>query len=252
MKPLNLPLVQKYVNENIVDFHDRRLGSLKNLKLAKLLQKNPYLLRAKNVQTASQLVEGAMEASLSSSEETLFGEFFEGLAIFVAEKTSRGHKSSAEGVDLEFFNKGVHFLVSVKSGTAWGNAAQQNKLDQNLREAVQRVKQSRRSLNVQPVLGICYGKTRTVYSHRGYLKVVGQSFWYLISENEDLYIEIIEPIGYKAKEQNELYLTEKANMVNRLVKEFIDDYCLPSGAIDWPKLVRLTCGNYGKGDQLPH
>ena len=252
MKTLNLLRVQEYVNENIVDFHSRRLGSLMNLKLARLLRKNPYLLRAKNVQTASELVEGAMAASLSSSEETLFGEFFEGLAVFVAEETSGGHKSSAEGVDLEFFNKNIHFLVSVKSGTAWGNADQHNKLDQNLREAVRRVKQSRQSLNVQPVLGICYGKTRTVYSHRGYLQVVGQSFWYLISENEDLYTEIIEPIGYKAKEQNELYLTEKANLVNRLVKEFINDYCLPSGAIDWPKLVQLTCGNYGKGDKLPY
>jgi DNA modification methylase len=35
-------------------------------------------------------------------------------------------------------------------------------------------KQSKRAANVQPVLGICYGKTRTSYL-RGYLKVVART-----------------------------------------------------------------------------
>ncbi|MCP4361921.1 MAG: hypothetical protein GY796_28245, partial [Chloroflexi bacterium] len=45
---------------------------------------------------------------------------------------------------------------------------------------------------------------RTSYL-RGYLKVVGQNFWYLISENKDLYTDIIEPIGYRAKQHNEAF-----------------------------------------------
>jgi hypothetical protein len=72
-----------------------------------------------------------------------------------------------------------------------------------LQKAVAKVKQSRFGTNVQAVLGICYGKTKTSYL-RGYLKVVGQNFWYLISENEDLYTDIIEPIGYRAKQHNDI------------------------------------------------
>ena len=70
--------------------------------------------------------------------------------------------------------------------------------------------------NVQPTLGICYGKTRTSYMRAGYLKVVGQNFWSLISENKDLYTDIIEPIGYRAKERNESFCAERAKVVNRL------------------------------------
>ncbi len=251
MKPLNLPLVQEYVNDNIVDFHNRRLTSLKKLTLRRLLNKNPYLFKAKNVQKASQLVEGFMDAFLSSSEEQLFGHFLEGLAVFVAQQTTGGHKSTASGVDLEFLNKGIHYVVSIKSGPNWGNSSQQDKLEEDLRVAVRRLKQSRQSINVQPVLGICYGKTRTSHMNRGYLKVVGQNFWYLISENENLYTDIIEPVGYKAKEHNDRFLVEKSKVANLLTLRFIEAFCHASGEIDWPKLVRLTCGNYDMDKFLP-
>lgn len=252
MKPLSLPLVQEYVNENIVDFHNRRLSSLEKLTLRRLLNKNPYLFKAKNMQSAGQLVEGFMEAFLSSSEEQLFGGFLEDLAVFVAQQTSGGHKSTAEGVDLEFINNSTHFVVSVKSGPNWGNSSQHNQLEQNLKDAVRRLRQSRQAENIQPVLGICYGKTRTAHTRRGYLKVVGQNFWYLISEDKDLYTDIIEPIGHRAKEHNDRFLAAKSNVANRLTRMFIEAFCHQSGAIDWPKLVRLTCGNFGKGDKLPY
>lgn len=251
MEPLDLTSVQKYVNENIVDFHERRLKSLESLKLSKLLKKNPYLFRAKNVVTAGELIDGFLEAFLSSSEEKLFGDFLEGLAVFVTQKTSQGHKSTAQGVDLEFLNNDIHYIVSVKSGPNWGNSSQQDKLEQDLKDAVRRVRQSRQSANVQPVLGICYGKTRTANIRRGYLKVVGQNFWYLMSESKNLYTDIIEPIGHKAKEHNDMFHVEKGKVTNLLTKTFIDDFCDKVGAIQWPKLVRRTSGNYDLDKFLP-
>jgi hypothetical protein len=243
MNTLNLDEIQSYVNDNIVDFHQRRVKSLEELQLNKLLNKNPYLFKAKNLVTAGELVTDLLTAFLSSSEEKLFGDFLEGLAVFVAEKTCNGHKSTAPGVDLEFFNKGVHYVVSVKSGPNWGNSSQQNKLEQDIKNAVARLKQSSRGVNVQAVLGICYGKTKTSYL-RGYVKIVGQNFWYLISENYSLYTDIVEPIGYRAKEHNETFLIERNKVINRFTKEFIDRFCDPLGAIDWVKLVEFNSGNY--------
>lgn len=243
MEKLNLDDVRAYVNENIVDFHQRRIISLEKLTLSKLLKKNPYLFKAKNITTASQLIEGLLDAFLSSSEEKLFGDFLEGLAVFIAEKTCNGHKSAATGVDLEFINNGIHYVVSIKSGPSWGNSSQQNKLQQDLQKAVATVKRSRFGTNVQAVLGICYGKTKTSYL-RGYLKVVGQNFWYLISENEDLYTDIIEPIGYRAKQHNDVFVDEKGRVVNRFTKEFIESFCDSTGAIDWVKLVEWNSGNF--------
>ena len=243
MEKLNLDDVRVYVNGNIVDFHQRRIKSLEDLTLNKLLKKNPYLFKAKNITTAGQLIEGLLEAFLSSSEEKLFGDFLEGLAVFIAGKTCGGHKSAATGVDLEFINNDIHYVVSIKSGPNWGNSSQQNKLQQDLQKAVATVKQARFGTNVQAVLGICYGKTKTSYL-RGYLKVVGQNFWYLISENKDLYTDIIEPIGYRAKQHNDSFFDEKSKVVNRFTKDFIAEFCDDTGAIDWGKLVEWNSGNY--------
>jgi len=242
MNSLDLSKVCEYVNTHIVTFHQHKIKSIDGLKLDRLLNKNPYLFKAKNITTAGDLISGLLEAFLSSSEEKLFGDFLEGLAVFIAGMTCDGHKSTAQGVDLEFFKAGKHYIVSIKSGTNWGNSSQQDKLEQDLKNAVSRIKQANRDANVQPVLGICYGKTKTTYP-RGYMKVVGQNFWYLISENENLYTDIIEPIGYRAKEHNETFLVEKSKLINRFTKEFIDRFCLENGEINWVKLVQFNSGN---------
>ncbi len=244
MKPLELDAVREHVNTHIENFHQARLRSLTQLKLEKLLRrKNPYLFRAKHITTAAELVEGLMTAYLSSSEEKHFGDFLEGLAIFVAGQTCDGHKSAAPGVDLEFMHAGTHYIVSIKSGPNWGNSSQQKRLAQDLHDAVRRVRQARTTLHVEPVLGICYGRSATTYTKRGYLKLVGQNFWYFISENPDLYTDIIEPIGHRAREHNERFLVERAKIVNRFTQKFIERFCAPDGAIDWVTLVAFNSGN---------
>ena len=70
MKTMPLDIVTSYVNEHIVDFHRRRIGSLETLRLSKLLKKNPYLFRAKNIETAGTLMKGLLDAFLSSSVTT--------------------------------------------------------------------------------------------------------------------------------------------------------------------------------------
>jgi hypothetical protein len=250
MKPLDLDKVRQFVNENIVDFHQARLNSLEGLTLDKLLKKkNPYLFKAKHITTAEQLTRSLLEAYLSSSEEKHFGDFLEDLAVFIAGKTCGGHKSATQGVDLEFVNDDVHYVVSVKSGPNWGNSSQIKKLEQDLKNAVIRVQQSRRASVARPVLGICYGKTRTNFNYRfpGCWKVVGQNFWYLISENEDLYTDIIEPIGYRAKQHNEAFEIEQGKVINRFSMEFMNRFCL-DGAIEWPRLVEFNSGNYDLED----
>ncbi|MBN2548102.1 MAG: cytosolic protein [Anaerolineales bacterium] len=243
MNPINLVEVNEFVNININDFHRRKIRALEQLKLEKLLHKNPYLFKAKNISTAADLISGLLEAFLSSSEEKLFGDFLEGLAVFIAGKTCGGHKSTAPGIDLEFTNNGVYYVVSVKSGPNWGNSSQQKKLEDDLKTAVARLKQSRHAQNIQPVLGICYGKTRTSYL-RGYMKIVGQNFWYLISENRDLYLDIIEPIGYRAREHNQVFEQELSRVKNNFTWLFIERFCDETGRIDWPRLVHFNSGNF--------
>jgi hypothetical protein len=242
MELLNLAEVSTFVNENISVFHENKLKTLRLINLKELLKKkNPYLFRAKNIMLASELVKGVLEAFLSSSEEKLFGDFLEELAVFISSKTCGGRKSAATGIDMEFENDGTLYLVSVKSGPNWGNSSQQRRQEQDFKNAVKVLKQSKYTRNVQPVLGICYGKVKT--SHlRGYLKVVGQNFWYLISENENLYTDIIEPLGHRAKQHNDKFHRQKNKIVNLFTKEFLNSFC-QNGEIGWKKLVEFNSGN---------
>ena len=244
MNALDLNEVALYVNQNIDKFHKRRIEIISKLTLRPLVNKNPYLFRAKNITKASELIEGTLEAFLSSSEEMLFGDFLEDLAIFVASKTTGGHKSTAPGMDLEFENDGVYHLFSIKSGSNWGNSSQHARLTLDFANAERRLRQSIHVKTILKVLGICYGRTKTSSTNDGYIKVVGQNFWTLISDNPNLYIEIIEPVGYHAHEHNENYQAEKGRMTNVLTGRFIEGFCDSNGLIDWPKLIRANSENY--------
>jgi hypothetical protein len=242
MKELNLKDVERYVNDHIGSFHQSRIARLQSIKLREVLKKkNPYLFRAKNILTAERLVESILGAFLSSSEEELFGGFLEGLAVFIASKTLDGRKSAATGIDLEFDKKGIKYIVAVKSGQNWGNSSQYAALKENFKRAARVLKQSKAVKHVQPVLGMCYGKMRTV--DRGdFIKMAGQSFWHFLSGSEKVYTEIVEPIGHKAKRHNDKYDEEKAALINKFTGEFSTDFCT-DGRIDWEKLVVFNSGN---------
>lgn len=242
MKRLDLKEVAEYVNQNIGSFHHSRVARLQDIKLKEVLKKkNPYLFRAKNILTAEKLIESILDAFLSSSEEELFGKFLEGLAVFVAAKTLDGKKSAATGIDLEFDKDNVKHIVAIKSGQNWGNSSQYAALRENFRKAVSVLKQSKSVKQVQPLIGMCYGKMKTV--DRGdFIKMAGQSFWFFISDNEKLYTDIVEPIGHEAKRHNDKYEEERAALINNFTSEFSTEFCT-NGKIDWKKLVVFNSGN---------
>ena len=242
MAKLEIQEVKQFLNGEIVEFHKKKLNRLQSIKLREVLKKkNPYLFRAKNLLVANDLIGEILDAFLYASEEKMFGDLLEHLAIFIAAKVYDGKKSAATGIDLDFNKKSVRYLVSVKSGPNWGNSSQQEKQRQNFSKAVTVLKQANKDIQVQAVLGICYGKSKDSYLH-GHLRTMGQSFWYFISGNRDLYTDIIEPLGHKAKQHNEKFTEEKAKILNRFTLEFTIDFC-DNGNINWKKFVEFNSGN---------
>ncbi|MFN3884189.1 MAG: PmeII family type II restriction endonuclease [Rhodocyclaceae bacterium] len=236
MRSPSTALLCQFIEKNIPDFHRKRLERLAGLKLREVLRrKNPYLFKAKNIESASELVKQLLDAHLSSQEETIFGGFLESLAIFVCQQTYGGYKSAAEGIDLEFERDGMRYLVAIESGPNWANSSQMKKLGDYFRQAKKIVG---RHHHVIAVNGCCYG--RGDKDHGDYLKLCGQSFWSLISGNDAMYQEIIEPLGHRAREKNEESAREYARVANRFTAEFIRDYCTPDGAIDWEKIVTFN------------
>jgi type II restriction endonuclease EcoO109I-like protein len=236
-------LIEQYVSENIESFHNNRIEGIDRLTLDQvLLNKNPYLFKAKNLNLAADLVAAVLDARLSSSEEGSFGGFLESLAVYVSKITVGGRKSAAEGIDIELERKGIRYLIAVKSGKNWGNASQHKQLKANFRTAVKVLRQSKHAGQLQPTLGICYGNFKT-RDNGEYLHIGGQSFWHLISGDRNLYIDLIEPIGYRAERHDEMFKKQKDGMYNRMIREFTIAYCDANGTIEWPKLVRFVSGN---------
>ena len=237
MKKLNLEDVLKYVEENIGTFHQKRIQSLYELKLSKVLRrKNPYLFKAKYVLTADQIVRGITDAHISSNEETIFGDWLEGLAIFINNKVYGGYKSGITGIDLEFDNDNRRYIVAIKSGPNWGNSSQINKMIADFRTAKKALRTSNSNLNVVAVNGCCYGRNNKP-DKGDYFKYCGQQFWEFISGESALFTDIIEPLGHKAKEKNDVFVKAYSNILNIFTKEFADTYCKENGEIDWEKLV---------------
>jgi len=186
-------------------------------------------------------VKSILEAHLSSQEEGIFGGFLEELAIFICNKVYDGRKSSAEGVDLEFEKDSIRYIVSIKSGPNWGNSGQIAKMKDHFKKAKRILRANTSRVNVVAVNGCCYGKDDSPDKGE-YLKLCGQRFWELVSGDSELYTEIIEPLGYKAKERNDRFNEEYSKVINKLTIEFAQGYCDDSGAINWEKLVKFNSG----------
>jgi hypothetical protein len=240
MNKLNLKDVTQYVEDNIGIFHKKRISSLNELSLSKVLKrKNPYLFKAKYVLTAQEIVKGLVDAHISSNEETIFGDWLEGLAIFINEKVYAGWKSGITGIDLEFDNEGVRNIITIKSGPNWGNSSQISKMKADFLTAKKTLRTSNSKLMITAVNGCCYGKDNKP-DKGDYFKYCGQKFWEFISGNQKLFIEIIEPIGHKAKEKNDEFIESYSEMINKFTKEFSNQYCGDDGKIKWEKLVRFN------------
>lgn len=218
----------------------KRIQSLESLKLSQVLKrKNPYLFKAKYVLTAEQIIKGFVDAHISSNEETIFGDWLEGLAIFINSKVFGGKKSGIKGIDLEFDKDNVRYIVTIKSGPNWGNSSQIEKLISDFKTAKKTLRTSNSKIMVTAINGCCYGRDNKPDKGE-YFKYCGQRFWEFISGNNNLYTEIIEPLGHKAKEKNDDFLKSYAQMINKFTKEFSNEYCDNNGIIDWKKIVEFN------------
>lgn len=242
---MNTELIDKirhYVVSHISEFHEARVNNLNKLKLKKVLaHKNPYLFRAKDTETAESIVRTIVDAFLSSGEETIFGDWLEGLAIFVNQQVYGGSKSSAKGVDLEFDKDGCHYLVAIKSGPNWGNSSQIKRLVDEFKSAKKTLRTSRSNVRVEAVNGCCYGKDRNP-DKGDYYKYCGQDFWEFISGEPELYTELIEPLAADAKVRNDEFKKQYSIKINLFVREFLESFCREDGSIDWEKIVKFNSG----------
>jgi hypothetical protein len=175
---------------------------------------------------------------LSSIEDKFFDDLMKRVAVFIVNKAAGGYKSDKTGIDLEFYNDENHYLVSIESGLNLRSASNRETLEGDFNKAIAMLEQSDYLGEVQPVLGICFGHSE-MPSVWGYQKVVGQGFWYLISENKDLYGQIIEPIQHQALDYDKAMANEKDRKTNDFTKVLLNNFYTSEYGIDWLKLIEL-------------
>ncbi|PIE65573.1 MAG: cytosolic protein [Desulfobacterales bacterium] len=176
---------------------------------------------------------------MSSNEETIFGDWLEGLAIFINQKVYGGWKSGIPGVDLEFDCDGIRYIVNIKSGPNWGNSSQISKMRADFKTAQRTLRTSNSKLSIVCVNGCCYGRDNKP-DKGDYFKYCGQKFWEFISGNSVLYTDIIEPLGHKAKERNNDFIKAYSKRINKFTLEFGEQFCNYDGDINWENLVKFN------------
>lgn len=196
------------------------------------------MFRAKYV-IAAELIQGLVDAHISSNEETIFGDWLEGLAIFINNKVFDGRKSGITGIDLEFDSNGTRNIVTIKSGPNWGNSSQVAKMISDFKTARKTLRTSNSQLQIVAVNGCCYGRDKNP-DKGDYFKYCGQRFWEFISGDSELFLKIIEPLGHEAKEKNDNFLNLYSQMINKFTREFVNEFCKDNGEIDWGKMVRFN------------
>lgn len=232
--------VEEYVACNIKYFHEARLNKLGKISLKALLsKKNPYLYKAKNLCTPQEVVEALASAFMSSAEETMFGDWLEQLAIFVAGKVYGGYKSTSTGIDFEMDKDGIHYIVSVKSGPNWSNSSSHKTMLDNFARAKRIYRTGGNNLPCEAIEGCCYGRDQKPDKTTHY-KLCGELFWSFISGSDKMYTEIIEPLGTNAHHHNSEYHKEYKRMISRFSKDFANSYCDENGDINWAKIVMMN------------
>ena len=179
--------VTKAIAEALENFYGSLIVKIDGLDIKKVMKrKNPYLYRAKAMESASEIVESVLSAFVSSSEETIFGNcFFEPIAI----AASGGNKALAEGIDLMIQDNenNVIYAVAVKSGPSVFNADSKKRQEQNFTAASKLAQQAK--ARYEAYIGYCYGKKKE--SGRGkpkmYQELAGKKFWAELTGDEEFY-----------------------------------------------------------------
>ncbi len=246
MKKLNYKKLDTFVASYVIKpFYETRLDKLELARLSAILKrKNPYLFKAKNIETAGDLAKSILDAFLSSQEETIFGDLMENLAIHVCHEVFGGKKAKEgkyRSVDLIFDREKKTYIVGIKSGPNWGNSDQVNTMKRNLKIAKRLIRSELGKNNIVSINGCIYGRDHRPHkvnkdTDLSYYKICGQAFWELISGDDQLYKKIIQPLDREAKKRDDVFKELYVKKINEMTKDTVNLFYVKDN-LDWDKII---------------
>jgi len=247
MKKLDYEKLNAFIASDIIQpFYKIRIDRLTKAKLNNVIKrKNPYLFKAKNIETAGDLAKNILDAFLSSQEETIFGDLMENLAVHICQQVFDGKKAEEgkyRSVDLIFERDKKIYIVGIKSGPNWGNSDQVNTMRKNLKKAKQILRSELGKREIIAINGCMYGRDNQPHKvnkrdpELSYYKLCGQPFWELISSDSELYRKIIQPLDKEAKKRDESFKDLYVKKINEMTKNIVGLFCTKNN-LDWNKIV---------------
>jgi hypothetical protein len=223
----------------------RRLDILGGIQLDRLLQKNPYLYRAMGISQAEEWVENLLQAFVSSSDETIFGnEFFEPLALWSAKAAEFPNDKrdvtvgGGAGYDVGIETESAYRAIAVKSGTNIFNA--QSNSAQTTQFAALQSRLKKTGKQFLPIIGYGYGRRG---SSRGATdKIAGQKFWHLLTGEQGFYLRVGSAIDVASAAHRAEYQDALDKKRNQLLREFMINFVDESGTIHWNAILEYNSG----------
>ena len=249
MEPINTEYdeekVKKAIASALENFYGSLIKKIDAINIKDVMKsKNPYLYRAKSMQTSADIIESILQAFVSSSEETIFGNcFFEPIAI----AASNGTKSATTGVDIELHDNSINtkYFIAVKSGTSIFNADSMKKQGENFESAQRTLRTSGGRIGFSAIVGYAYGTKNE--TGRGKAKifeeVAGEEFWEVLTGDKNFYTKIITYMDTLPEQYIDEYNNSYNKAYNRLVRDFSNEFCNQDGTINWEKLVEYNSGS---------
>ena len=228
--------LEALISKCLGDFYERRIAKINTLQLKDVLpRKNPYLFRSLGIQKASEIVERLATDFAASSDESIFGDaFFEPIARIA----SGGSVSDAAGVDYTVETENRYIAIAMKSGPNPYNASQKKRQHDEFLAIRNRLYRIHKQFD--PVLGHGYGRRNSGSETLIYRDSSGQAFWREMTGDPDFYLKLIRLMHDEPAKHRLEYQPKWDATINRFTSEFIRDFCLEDGSIDWEKLVRLV------------
>ncbi len=223
------------IHAEVSGFAEWMREKVSNIQPHQLIEKNPFLFRARAPVGASQFADRLIDAFLSSSEETRFGNILERIAVAICREAKGGWKSSTAGIDVEYDERGKRTIMQIKSGQNWGNASQRKKLAADFQTATRVLRQGG-PIHIRCVEGVCYGPSGS--TDRGtHIRLTGDAFWHDISGWDNTGRAVFALIEHHAGNGlTDVLESARAGLVEYLQRS---GAATPSGLINWSRLYDI-------------
>ena len=235
--------LDRKVAELLAVLYERRFAQLNALTLTKLLNKNPYLYRAIGIQRPDDLLDGLLDARISSSDETIFGnEFFEPLALWAAGAAKIPARTvsvgAGAGQDISIESATEYFAISVKSGKNIFNSQSDKGQKTEFDQLEARLKKLKKAFH--KVVGFGYGRQAAPKMEKAIMKKAGQDFWELLTGETDFYVRISDAISKPAAIHKATFDEALHKKHSELLRQFMIEFVEIDGTIRWNRVVEFN------------